>query len=96
MATGSTSRAGSWKNVGTSVSLPWTATSDGYIYADVNPNSSAIAYYYINVDSIVNWANIVARDGTRTQQFFPVVEGKTYSLGSSSNVKSVNLRFYSL
>ena len=95
MATG-TAKTGQWSSV-SSVSLPFTAAKDGILYANLNPNSSAISYYYIQ-DATANQivGNVVARDGTRSQQAIPIRGGRQYILSASSNVKSISLTAYYL
>lgn len=95
MATG-TIKTGAWSAV-ESVTLPYTAKKDGILYANLRPTSSALAYYYIDDETVGQTVgNVVSRDGVRAQQAIPIRKGHNYKLNASANVNTVTLTAYYL
>ena len=88
MATG-TIKTGAWSAT-ESVTLPFTAKKDGVLLVSARPDTSSVMYYYISDGTIFPIA-ISTTGGTRGAASCPIKRGVTYSLNSSSNIKTVTL-----
>ena len=93
MATSTIGQA-KWE-MSSSISLPYVAPRDGFIFANLRPETSALSGYYItkNTESFIN---IVSRDGVNSQMFAPVKKGDVLANSYSTNVRSVTIHFYSI
>lgn len=75
------------------ISLPYTAPSDGFIYAYCNPKTVSGGYLRVTVGNVS--IRIVCPNGEPISNSMPVKKGETVTDIGSSNV-NVTFRFCSL
>ena len=78
---------GSWQ----SITLPYTAQTDGEFYLQINPNNSNVAYAYCTVGG--KRLSALSYAGVRGTNTILVKKGDVISLESDSNVKDRTYAF---